>query len=42
MSRSERGGGAADEAVLHRFGYAQQLLRDMGGFSNFAISFSII
>lgn len=27
---------------LHRFGYAQQLLRDMGGFSNFAISFSII
>jgi amino acid transporter len=32
----------SDEAVLHQFGYAQQLLRDMGGFSNFAISFSII
>lgn len=27
---------------LHRLGYAQQLLRQMGGFSNFAISFSII
>lgn len=33
---------ADDREVLHRFGYAQQLLRDMGGFSNFAISFSII
>jgi amino acid transporter len=32
----------SDKAILHRFGYAQQLLRDMGGFSNFAISFSII
>jgi amino acid transporter len=32
----------ADKATLHQFGYAQQLLRDMGGFSNFAISFSII
>ena len=32
----------ADKQVLHQFGYAQQLLRDMGGFSNFAISFSII
>jgi amino acid transporter len=31
-----------DKKVLHEFGYAQQLLRDMGGFSNFAISFSII
>lgn len=31
-----------DVADLHRFGYAQQLFRDMGGFSNFAISFSII
>lgn len=34
--------GDADRATLHQFGYAQQLLRDMGGFSNFAISFSII
>lgn len=42
MSRSEGRGGASDKEVLHRFGYAQQLLRDMGGFSNFAISFSII
>ena len=31
-----------DKKALHHFGYAQQLLRDMGGFSNFAISFSII
>jgi len=27
---------------LARLGYAQQLFREMGGFSNFAISFSII
>ena len=27
---------------LHKLGYAQQLFREMGGFSNFAISFSII
>ncbi len=27
---------------LHRLGYAQQLFREMGGFSNFAISFSVI
>ena len=27
---------------LHRLGYAQELFRNMGGFSNFAISFSII
>jgi len=33
---------AQDKAMLHQFGYAQQLLRDMGGFSNFAISFSVI
>jgi len=32
----------SEERELERFGYAQQLLRDMGGFSNFAISFSII
>ena len=31
-----------DAAELSRFGYGQELLRDMGGFSNFAISFSII
>jgi amino acid transporter len=27
---------------LRRFGYSQELLRDMGGFSSFAMSFSII
>jgi amino acid transporter len=32
----------ADTRDLHRLGYAQQLYREMGGFSNFAISFSII
>src|SRR5260221_2131697 len=31
-----------DEEELRRLGYRQQLLREMGGFSNFAISFSII
>jgi amino acid transporter len=31
-----------DAQDLSRFGYAQELLRSMGGFSNFAISFSII
>jgi amino acid transporter len=31
-----------DIQELHRLGYAQQLFREMGGFSNFAISFSII
>ena len=31
-----------DVKDLHGLGYAQELLRSMGGFSNFAISFSII
>src|SRR5688572_27790410 len=31
-----------DVRDLARLGYAQQLFREMGGFSNFAISFSII
>lgn len=31
-----------DVRDLHKMGYAQQLYREMGGFSNFAISFSII
>jgi amino acid transporter len=34
--------GAGDAADLKHFGYAQELFRNMGGFSNFAISFSII
>jgi amino acid transporter len=33
---------ADDTATLHKMGYAQELSRRMGGFSNFAISFSII
>ena len=31
-----------DEKQLHRLGYAQELFRAMGGFQNFAISFTII
>src|ERR1700710_1402998 len=34
--------GDQDQADLNRFGYAQELFRSMGGFSNFAISFSNI
>ncbi len=42
MNEPARPAASTDQEVLHQFGYAQQLLRDMGGFSNFAISFSII
>src|SRR4030095_6833254 len=31
-----------DKKVLHNLGYAQELSRRMSGFSNFAVSFSII
>ena len=31
-----------DERILHKLGYAQELFRAMGGFRNFAISFTII
>ena len=31
-----------DRSILHRLGYAQELFRSMGGFQNFAISFTII
>lgn len=31
-----------DAADLEKLGYAQELLRGMGGFSNFAVSFSVI
>ena len=31
-----------DKALLHRLGYAQELRRTMGTFSNFAVSFTII
>jgi amino acid permease (GABA permease) len=32
----------ADEQRLHQLGYAQELRRNMSGFSNFAVSFTII
>ena len=31
-----------DRSILHALGYAQELRRGMSGFSNFAISFTII
>src|SRR6188768_4215386 len=31
-----------DEQILHKMGYSQELFRAMGGFQNFAISFTII
>jgi len=42
--RTEAGGyyTSEDERLLHRLGYAQELFRAMGGFRNFAISFTII
>src|SRR6266498_4172161 len=42
QSRSREETIQKDVADLHRLGYAQELFRSMGGFSNFAISFSII
>jgi len=45
MSSAPAGGGyhtSEDEQTLHKLGYAQELFRAMGGFQNFAISFTII
>src|SRR5215467_7754588 len=42
MSSQAPGVQSDDERTLHRLGYAQVLYREMGGFSNFAISFTII
>ena len=42
MTRSREDVIQQDVADLHKLGYAQELFRTMGGFSNFAISFSII
>ena len=45
MSTGPAGGGyhtSEDEQLLHKLGYAQELFRAMGGFQNFAISFTII
>jgi hypothetical protein len=39
LSKQQTG---ADARELRALGYAQELFRTMGGFSNFAISFSII
>ena len=33
---------SSDEETLHLLGYAQELRRRMSGFSNFAVSFTII
>ena len=42
MTQSREEAIQQDVQDLHGLGYAQELLRSMGGFSNFAISFSII
>src|SRR4051812_22438467 len=42
MARTREEAIRQDVQDLHGLGYAQELLRTMGGFSNFAISFSII
>ena len=43
MSSEAPGADQDDDArMLHKLGYAQVLYREMGGFANFAISFTII
>ena len=42
MTDQHKHAAAEDAQELGRLGYAQELFRTMGGFSNFAISFSII
>ncbi|MET1231312.1 MAG: amino acid permease [Candidatus Limnocylindrales bacterium] len=42
MTQSREDAIQKDVQDLHKLGYAQELFRTMGGFSNFAISFSII
>lgn len=42
QARQEQAVQDADVTQLHSLGYAQELARRMGGFSNFAISFAII
>src|SRR5512147_2180413 len=44
MSSAPPGGGGSSKDVqrLHELGYAQELRRKMSGFSNFAVSFTII
>ena len=42
MATTDRGHHKSDEQQLHELGYAQELRRKMSGFSNFAVSFTII
>src|SRR5690242_1982245 len=42
MSTPEQSAHLDDREQLHKLGYAQELFRSMGGFQNFAISFTII
>jgi amino acid transporter len=42
LKREAQSSADADAADLKKLGYAQELLREMGGFSTFAISFSVI
>ncbi len=42
MSSQPPGASQRDADQLRRFGYVPQLLREMGGFHNFALSFSVI
>ena len=41
MSETEQGQ-HADEALLHQLGYRQELNRRISGFTNFALSFTVI
>lgn len=42
MTDTQRLADLTDEQLLHRMGYAQELRRKLSGFTNFAISFTII
>ncbi len=42
MNQGSRGRAEADSDTLHRLGYAQELARRLSGFSNFALTFSVI
>jgi amino acid transporter len=41
-NHSSQAGNDSDVSLLHKMGYAQELSRRMSGFSNFAVSFSVI
>ena len=42
QSTTAPAGQDSDTSQLHQLGYAQELARHMSGFSNFAVSFTII